>query len=237
MKYKILIVDDDLEISKLLQDFLTKFEYEVHHAKEHNSMKQLLKDFIFDIILLDIMLPQVDGYELCRYIRSNYTTPIIMISALDQDTDRILGLEMGADDYLTKPFNTRELLARIKAVLRRSQDSTKSTIKNNNGRLIKIDNIHLDKHNQCILKDNVSIVLSKKEYNLLLIFLEHPNQILSRNQLIDQLYDNKSFDPFDRTIDVLIGRLRKKLEINNNNILETIRGTGYKLNIDRSNLK
>lgn len=235
MKYKILIVDDDLEISRLLQNFLTNFGYDVHHAKNHSSMKILLKDYIFDIILLDIMLPSIDGYELCRYIRNNYTTPIIMISALDQDTDRILGLEMGADDYLTKPFNTRELLARIKAVLRRSQNSIKPS--DNSGRLIKIDNIHLDKYNQCILKDDISIVLSKKEYNLLLIFLEHPNQILSRTQLIDQLYDNKSFDPFDRTIDVLVGRLRKKLEINDNNILETIRGTGYKLNIDRSSLK
>jgi two-component system OmpR family response regulator len=231
MSYKILIVDDDLEISKLLINFLEKFSFTVEYASNGIIMKRMLKDNIYDIILLDIMLPGDDGYKLCQYIHGNYSSAIVMISALEQDSDRILALEMGADDYLTKPFNTRELLARIKAILRRSKNIISDN--SSNGRLVKIDQIYLDKYNHTITDNNLTIPLSKKEYDLLLVFLKHPNQILSRSQLIDQIYNDKYFDPFDRSIDVLVGRLRKKLEINKNNILQTVRSVGYKFVINK----
>ncbi|MDC0535587.1 response regulator transcription factor [Francisellaceae bacterium] len=227
---KVLIVDDDKEICSLLSQFLTKFQFIVKDIQDGVLLQKLLKEELFDIVLLDIMLPSINGFELCKQIRESSDIPIIIISALEQDTDRILGLEMGADDYLPKPFNTRELLARINALLRRTEGSFKHRTQLA-GNIISFASWHLDRHAHLLFNENeVAITLSSKEFRLLELFLQYPNQILSRDQIMDQIYD-KSCDPFDRTIDVLIGRVRKKIEVNPNKplLLQTIRGEGYML--------
>lgn len=176
------------------------------------------------------MLPGIDGLNLCQTIRQTHSMPIIMLSAANSIADKVAGLELGADDYISKPFSSRELLARVKAQLRRTQgeldiDRKKLTPLQQ----IHFDNWILDRNTHSLIdKDSVAIPLSHREYELLLIFLEHPGRILSRDQLMDLLYD-KNFDSQDRTIDVLIGRLRKKIEIDPRNprLLLTIRGGGY----------
>lgn len=226
-KKHILIVDDDKDICQLLAQFLIQFHYQVSICENATEMKKALDKNLYDLILLDIMLPEINGFELCKQIREKYDTPIIIISALDQDTDRILGLEVGADDYLPKPFNTRELLARIKALLRRVHGELK--VNQSKGHLVEFANWRLDRHRHLLLdKNDVAIVLSSKEFNLLEIFLANFERILTRDQLMEKLYD-KEFEYYDRSIDVLIGRLRKKIEtdIKNPQILKTIRGTGY----------
>ncbi|MFZ9035756.1 MAG: response regulator [Francisellaceae bacterium] len=229
---RILIVDDDHELGTLLSEFLSQFNYKVNHVRNGAAMKRIMKQELFDVILLDIMLPGDNGFDLCRQLREESKVPIIIISALEQDSDRILGLEMGADDYLPKPFNTRELLARIKALLRRTQGELKSEGMTK-GQLVAFDRWRLDRHTHVLIDDNdVAIALSHKEYQLLELFMSYPNQILSRDQIMENLYDRLA-DPYDRTIDVLIGRLRKKLEIEPKNpmLLMTVRGEGYKFNL------
>ncbi|MCF6764179.1 response regulator transcription factor [Thiotrichales bacterium 19S3-7] len=228
-KTQVLVVDDDQSIGELLSEFLEKFHYQVTLAKDGITMKRLVKEKLFDIILLDIMLPHINGFELCQYLRKQYDIPIIIISALDDDSDRILGLEVGADDYLPKPFNTRELLARIKALLRRSSGQLIQSKKQ--GHMIEFDQWRLDQHRHVLInKKDIVISLSSKEYRLLDIFLTHPKHILSRNQIMEKLY-GRDFDPTDRSVDVLIGRLRKKIETDYKNpqLLKTIRGEGYQL--------
>ncbi|MCF6777041.1 response regulator transcription factor [Thiotrichales bacterium 19X7-9] len=228
-KTQVLIVDDDQSIGELLSEFLEKFHYQVTIAKDGISMKKLIKEKIFDIILLDIMLPHINGFELCQFLRQEYSIPIIIISALDDDSDRILGLEVGADDYLPKPFNTRELLARMKALLRRSSGQLVQT--KVQGHIIEFDQWRLDHHRHVLInQQDIVISLSSKEYRLLDVFLTHPNQILSRNQIMEKLY-GRDFDPMDRSVDVLIGRLRKKIETDYKapKLLKTVRGEGYQL--------
>lgn len=227
LKKKILVVDDDKEIGILLKDFLSSFQYEVTVLNDGRNIEETIKKQLFDIILLDIMLPNSNGFDLCKKLRETYDIPIIIISALDQDSDRILGLEVGADDYLPKPFNTRELLARIKALLRRVNGDL---VKGKSSRhFVTFDKWKLDRHKHILIDDeDVSIALSSKEYRLLEMFISYPNQILTRDQIMENLYD-KGFDPFDRTIDVLLGRLRKKIEVDIKapKFLKTIRGEGY----------
>ena len=223
---KVLLVDDDREICTLLSKFLQQFQYDVTAVGSGKAMFKAMQENLFDIVLLDIMLPMENGFELCKSIRENQDVPIIILSALDQDSDRILGLEVGADDYLPKPFNTRELLARIKALLRRVDGNfpRKEVMQT-----LAFANWRLDRHRHILLDTNdVATFLSNKEYLLLELFLEYPQQILTRDQLMDKLYD-RDFDCFDRSIDVLIGRLRKKIEpdAKSPEILKTIRGLGY----------
>lgn len=230
---KVLIVDDDQEICTLLSEFLEQFHYDVTTVNSGRAMLKAMQESLFDIILLDIMLPMDNGFELCKKIREKQDVPIIIISALDQDSDRILGLEVGADDYLPKPFNTRELLARIKALLRRvNGDFQRGVV----AQIVTFANWRLDRHRHILLDaNNVATFLSNKEYLLLELFLEYPQQILTREQLMDKLYD-RNFDCFDRSIDVLIGRLRKKIEpdAKSPEILKTIRGLGYQFSIKPS---
>lgn len=232
-KSHILIIDDDKEITLLINDYLINHGYRTTYAFSGSQINQLLRENNFDLIILDIMLPGIDGLELCQIIRKNYDTPIFMLSAANSTADRVAGLELGADDYISKPFSARELLARIKAQLRRSNGE----LNHNEKRLHPLQKIsfstwQLDRNTHCLIdKEAVAIPLSQREYDLLIVFLEHPGRILSRDQLMDLLYD-KECDPMDRTIDVLIGRLRKKIETDSRNpqLLITIRGGGYQLN-------
>lgn len=226
----ILIVDDDPEIRQLLQAYLEQNGYRVSTAGEGKAMNRLLEQQRIDLIVLDLMLPGADGLELCRNLRVSSRVPVIMLTARGDEMDRILGLEMGADDYLPKPFNPRELLARIKVVLRRTNSMPVNESDQGATTLIfaqwKLDTVarHLES------ADGVVIPLSGAEYRLLRVFLEHPNRVLNRDQLLD-LTQGREADPFDRSIDVLISRLRKRLEDDPKDpaIIKTVRGEGYVL--------
>jgi two-component system OmpR family response regulator len=231
-KNHILIIDDDKEITLLINDYLIQHGYRTTWALHGAHINQLLRENNFDLIILDVMLPGVDGLSLCQTIRKTHDIPIFILSAANSTADRVAGLELGADDYISKPFSARELLARVKAQLRR----TNGELSQGEKRLSPLQRIRfadweLDRNTHCLIdKEGIATPLSQREYDLLLIFLEHPGRILSRDQLMDFLYD-KACGPVDRTIDVLIGRLRKKIEIDppNARLLVTIRGGGYQL--------
>ena len=181
--------------------------------------------------LLDVMMPGEDGLMLCRYVQEKYKIPVILLTALSDDDDKVVGLEMGADDYITKPFNARVLLARLKAVLRRCDSDASESMEEDEVIAIGFGNWTLDVYQREILdKDNVSVALSSAEYRLLQVFLQRPQRILSREQLLD-LTHGREAKAFDRSIDNLISRLRRKVEIDTANpkIIKTVRGGGYTL--------
>ena len=231
-KHHILIVDDDKEITLLVSKYLQQNGFKVTCAHDGIRISRLFSENNFDLAILDVMLPGIDGLSICQTIRKVSDIPILMLSAATSEADRVAGLELGADDYIAKPFSPRELLARIKAQLRRVTGELSYDAKRLNPLAkLKFEEWILDRESHCLVdKDQVAILLSQREYELLLILLEHPNRILSRTQLMDLLYD-KSCEPFDRTIDVLIGRLRKKIERDPKKprLLKTIRGGGYQL--------
>ncbi|CEG56182.1 response regulator transcription factor [Legionella fallonii] len=231
-KNHILIIDDDKEITELISDYLLKNGYRTTMALNGLNINALMRENNFDLVILDVMLPGVDGLTLCRTIRQTHDLPIIMLSAANSTSDRVAGLELGADDYISKPFSARELLARVKAQLRRNSGELNSDTKRLTPlKQIQFDNWILDRETHSLIDaEGIAIPLSQREYELLLVFLENPHRILSRDQLMDLLYD-KYCDAQDRTIDVLIGRLRKKLEQDprNPHLLVTIRGGGYQL--------
>ncbi len=224
----LLVVDDDNDLRNLLGDYLRKNGYRVSLAADGNAMRKNLADHAIDLIVLDLMLPNEDGLVLCRNLRVHSNIPVIMLTAKGDETDRIIGLEMGADDYLPKPFNPRELLARIKSVLRRAQalpDHQEST----GGRYLRFAHWQLDTVTRNLVAESGLVVaLSGAEYRLLKIFLEHANRILSREQLLD-MTQGKDAEPFDRSIDVQISRLRHRLgdDAKEPSIIKTVRGEGY----------
>ncbi len=231
----LLIVDDDKEIRDLLAQFFETHGYEVTTAQDGVAMKQVLeeKHNLIDIIILDIMMPGDDGLELCRQLRRDSAIPIIMLSAIGADTDRIVGLELGADDYIAKPFNPRELLARVKAILRRSGNVFDANVRQQTvltaAPRVRFLDWTLDQNKRrLIAPDDMAIPLSAGEYDLLLAFIEHPGRVLTRDQLL-QLTRCRDASPFDRTIDVQVSRLRRKLEKNPKSptIIKTVRGGGY----------
>jgi two-component system OmpR family response regulator len=231
-KPHILIVDDDHEIRSLLSQFLQKHDYQVSVAADGHQMWEELKNQSIDIIVLDLMLPGDDGLTLCRKLRNDnnqyQAIPIIMLTALGEDTDRIVGLELGADDYLPKPFNQRELLARIKAVLRRMPSSTTNSIPQNITSLgFEGWTLNITKR-ELYRADQVLVPLTAGEYELLVAFLEHPQQVLNRDQLLD-FTKGRTLMPFDRSIDVQISRLRRKIEKDSKNptLIKTVRSGGY----------
>ena len=227
-KPHVLIVDDDSEIRSLLSQFLQKHEYHVSVAADGAQMWDVLGRQSVDLIVLDLMLPGDDGLTLCRKLRNHKEIPIIMLTALGEDTDRIVGLEMGADDYLPKPFNQRELLARIKAVLRRASSSeTKFTPHNITSLGFEGWTLNLIKR-ELYRADQVLVPLTAGEYELLLAFLENPQQVLNRDQLLD-LSKGRTLMPFDRSIDVQISRLRRKIEKDSKHpaLIKTVRSGGY----------
>ena len=224
----LLVVDDDTELRNLLGDYLRKNGYRVSLAADGNAMRKNLADHAIDLIVLDLMLPNEDGLVLCRNLRVHSNIPVIMLTAKGDETDRIIGLEMGADDYLPKPFNPRELLARIKSVLRRAQ-ALPDHQGSKGGRYLKFAHWQLDTVTRNLMAENGLVVaLSGAEYRLLKIFLEHANRILSREQLLD-MTQGKDAEPFDRSIDVQISRLRHRLgdDAKEPAIIKTVRGEGY----------
>jgi two-component system OmpR family response regulator len=224
----ILVVDDDGQVRQLIGRFLRDSGYRVSGARDGREMRETLASTAIDLIILDLMLPGVSGLDLCRELRATSSVPIIMLTAKGEDTDRIVGLELGADDYLPKPFNPRELLARVRAILRRAA-AKPDPDRPIGGRLISFAGYTLDTQRREVTSpEGVVIDLSGGEYDLLLAFLEHPNRVLSRDQLLE-LARNRSADPFDRSIDVQVSRLRRKLEADDKApaLIKTVRGAGY----------
>lgn len=226
----VLVVDDDAEIRSLLHEYLQKNGYRVTAVAEGKGMWTALDAGRVDIVVLDLMLPGDDGLTLCRNLRARSEVPVIMLTARGEETDRIVGLEMGADDYLAKPFNPRELLARIKSILRRSR-ALPGNLQPEAARTIRFAGWTLDLAARNLLSpEGVVVALSGTEYKLLRIFLAHPNRVLNRDQLIDLML-SRDASPFDRSIDVQVSRLRHRLDAGAKEpaIIKTVRGEGYVL--------
>ncbi|UWH28420.1 response regulator [Aeromonas veronii] len=229
----ILVVDDHSEIRDLLKRFLEQHGLRVSCARDGKEMKRLLEERELDLLVLDLMMPGEDGLTLCRELRVKSNLPIIMLTAMGEETDRIIGLEMGADDYLAKPFNPRELLARIKAVMRRTQADTQPAAETLT-RDLRFDRWLLDvNRRELVDEDGVGLSLSTAEFDLLKVFLERPQRVLSRDQLLD-LARGREAVAFDRAIDTLVSRLRRKLERDPKNpeLIKTIWGGGYMFSAD-----
>jgi DNA-binding response OmpR family regulator len=221
----ILVVDDDSGIRDLLAEYLGQQGFTVSTARDGREMDEQLARHRPDLVVMDLMLPGEDGLALTRRIKSGPACPVIMLSARGEDIDRIVGLEVGADDYLPKPFNPRELLARIRAVLRRGAPTGGGAETSDD---VRFGPFVLDLAAQSLARDGEEIPLTHAEFALLKLFVEHPNRALSRDQIMDWLkgYDR---DPFDRSIDVRVTRLRKKLEDDPANpvYIRTVWGQGY----------
>lgn len=224
----ILIVDDDAQIRQLAGKFLREHGYRVTTARDGREMRQALTAASIDLVILDIMLPGGNGLELCKEIRSRSALPVIMLTARGSETDRIVGLEIGADDYVAKPFNPRELLARINAVLRRARaylDAPQAR----SAHCLRFENWTLDTRRRELLDPKGVVVdLSTGEYDLLLTFLEAPQRVLTRDQLMDAA-KHRMATGFDRAIDIQVSRLRRKIDASEDGqaMIKTIRGTGY----------
>jgi two-component system, OmpR family, response regulator len=226
----IAVVDDHRDIRDLVGKYLTQHGYRISLAESAAALRRLLERSALDLVVLDIMMPGEDGLSLCRHLRSTTDLPVILLTAMAEETDRIVGLEVGADDYVTKPFNPRELLARIKAVLRRVQ-----SLPPQKGRLatkvVRFDRWTFDvNRRELVGDDGVAVPLSTAEFRLLCAFLDHPGLVLSRNQLLD-LTVGREADPFDRSIDNQVSRLRKKIEADPKvpALIKTHWGGGYSL--------
>jgi two-component system OmpR family response regulator len=225
----ILIVDDHRELRELVSRALTKEGFRVSAAADGRAMRQVLADTRIDLILLDLMLPGEDGLSLCRSLRTQSKIPIIMLTAKGDEVDRVIGLEMGADDYLPKPFGSRELIARIRAVLRRSRESGAAPGPAERPKQYLFDSWRLDTAKRQLLRDDGAVVpLSTGEFDLLVVFVERPQRVLSRDQLID-LSRGRTAAALDRSVDTQVSRLRRKLEHDpaDPRIIKTVWGGGY----------
>ena len=230
MRDRILIVDDDEDIRKLLEEYLRKNGFDAHAVADGPAMRDALAAKPASLVVLDLMLPGEDGLSLCRQLRSRSQVPVLMLTAKGDPVDRIIGLEMGADDYLAKPFDPRELVARIRSILRRSKALPADT-EINVPESFGFTGWRLDtKERNLRAPDGVVVPLSGAEYRLLLIFLQNPNSILSRDQLSNFTFGHDA-DPLDRTIDMQVSRLRERLrdQAREPAIIKTVRGKGYVL--------
>lgn len=226
----ILVVDDEREIREPLAKYLAKNGLRASIAANAGDARKELKTSAIDLVVLDIMMPGEDGLSLCRHLRETTDIPVILLTAMAEDTDRVVGLEIGADDYLTKPFNPRELLARIRAVLRRA-NAVPHQREATAGERLKFGNWMLDVgRRELIGDDGVAAPLSTAEFKLLAAFLQRPGIVLSREQLLD-LTSGRGAEVFDRTIDNQVSRLRRKVEIDPKNpaLIKTVWGGGYML--------
>lgn len=224
MQYKILIVDDDENICELLRLYLEKDGFETMVVNDGRSAVDYSEKYSPDLVLLDIMLPGLDGWQVCREIRKTSDVPIIMLTAKGETFDKILGLELGADDYVSKPFDTKEVIARIKAVLRRSNDGDK----NNEINEVRYDKLRINLTNYELVVNGARIDTPPKELELIYHLASNPNRVYTRDQLLDEVW---GFDYYgdSRTVDVHVKRLREKLEnVSNEWSLKTVWGVGYK---------
>ena len=228
---QILIVDDDVSIRVLLKEYLEQNGFEISTAENGTTLREQLRHGRPDLIILDLMLPGEDGFALCRWIRASRDTPIIMLTAKNQSDDRIQGLELGADDYITKPFEPRELVARIRGVLRRSSTIDRGT---KTVRAFGFSGWELNLlQRQLLSPERVSVPLAASEYQLLVIFLENPHRVLTRDQLMEFCH-GREVGPYDRSIDVRVSQLRQRLGDSGRQprLIKTVRSAGYVLAAD-----
>lgn len=238
-KQKILIVDDDTNIAELISLYLTK---ECFHTMIVNDGEEALKQFVLyqpDLILLDLMLPGIDGYSVCRELRKSSTVPIIMLSAKGEIFDKVLGLELGADDYIIKPFDSKELVARVKAVLRRfingsaSQAQAPLQVAEQSGDFVSYPDLIVNQTNYSVIYQGEPLDMPPKELELLYFLASHPNQVFTREQLLDHIW-GYDYIGDTRTVDVHIKRLREKIKDNDNWGIGTVWGIGYKFEVRNS---
>ena len=226
----LLVVDDDREIRRLIEEYLTQAGYRVSTAADGKAMRRQMEQHRFDLVVLDLMLPGEDGLSLCRDLRSRSNLPILMLTARGSEIDRIVGLEMGADDYLAKPFNPRELLARIRSILRRAHALPTNLVPEEVA-VFRFAGWTLEVASRNVTApDGLVVPLSGAEFRLLRVLLEHPHRVFSRDQLLE-LTNGREAILFDRSIDVLVGRLRKRLRDDGKEpaLIKTVRGEGYVL--------
>jgi two-component system OmpR family response regulator len=229
----ILLVDDDPEITELLSTYLARFGFAVHSASDAASMRAQLTHHMINLVVLDVMLPGTDGLALAREIRAQSRLPVIMLTARVATLDRILGLESGADDYMSKPFEPRELVARIQCVLRRVQGSAASAPSVAASDVVCFDGWELHRDERTVVSPSGLVAaLSNAEFRLLNTFLQTPRRLLSRDQLMEQAR-GRAMDAFERSIDLLVSRLRHKLadEASEVPMIKTVRGAGYVFNV------
>jgi two-component system, OmpR family, response regulator len=223
---RVLIVEDDRQVRETVADYLQSHGYDVAQAGDGAAMRAALRSQVPDLVLLDVRLPGEDGLALARWLREHHEVAIIMLTAAGEVIDRVVGLEVGADDYIGKPFDLRELLARMKSVLRRAHKPAAAAAAS---RRISFGpcTLDLDRH-QLVGRDGEEIPLTGMEFDLLRAFAEHPNRVLSRDQLLT-LTRNREWEPFDRSIDIRIARLRRKIELDPDKpkTIKTVRGSGY----------
>lgn len=226
---KVLIVEDEVSFSDALAYLLKKESYEVEVAVNGSEAIERFQSFNPDLILLDLMIPEVSGTEVCRVIRSTSQVPIIMLTAKDSEIDKVVGLELGADDYVTKPYSSRELLARMKAVMRRNSADQSAV---DDGSLLSVGSVRMDLDKHQVTVNAVPVTFPLKEFELLEFLMRNSGRVLTRSQLIDRVWGNDYFGD-TKTLDVHIKRLRAKIEDDpaNPKIIHTIRGLGYKLEI------
>lgn len=223
-KTKILIVDDDIHIAELITLYLNKEGYETKEIYNGRQAVESFPTYSPHLVLLDLMLPEMDGYQVCREIRKMSAIPIIMLTARGETFDKVLGLEMGADDYVVKPFDPKELIARIKAVLRRYESKEPS------GKIVVFPNLSISQSTYSATYHGKELELPPKEFELLHFFAMHPNQVFTREQLLDQIW-GYDFVGDSRTVDVHIKRLREKMTKDDSWAIKTVWGVGYKFEV------
>jgi DNA-binding response OmpR family regulator len=222
MNTRVLVVDDDEKLNSLLTEYLTRFGFHVTAVNHPVRGLQEIKQHPPDVIILDVMLPGMDGFELCREIRKFSSLPIIMLTARGEVTDRIVGLELGADDYMPKPFEPRELVARIQSVLRRGMEKTPAEV-------LRCDGLTADCTRRTVTLDGQPVELTTMEFELLALFMHRPGLVFSRERLMDEL-QREEWEIYDRSVDVLVSRLRRKLQDNPKHprFIKAVWGSGYK---------
>jgi len=215
---RLLIVDDDVELCSLLKEFLERENFEVDYVHNGHAAVEAVERGGYDLTILDVMLPGLDGFEILKQLRAISRVPVIMLTARGEDVDRIVGLELGADDYLPKPFNPRELVARVKAILRRTEIKA--------GRVrVEVNGIALDPGTREVTCDGSPVELTTLEFDILEQLMRNAGRVVSRDSLMESLYNRKA-TPFDRSIDMHVSHLRRKLE-GGKPVIKTIRGVGY----------
>lgn len=230
-KQKILIVDDDNNIAELISLYLTKECFDTMIVNDGESVMPAMETFAPNLILLDLMLPGIDGYQVCREVRAQYSVPIIMLSAKGEVFDKVLGLELGADDYMEKPFDSKELVARAKAVLRRYKPSNAPT-ENPNDKCVEYTDLTINLTNYSVIYMGHTVEMPPKELELLYFLASSPNHVFTREQLLDQIWGYEYIGD-TRTVDVHIKRLREKISDHPNWHLSTVWGIGYKFEVTR----
>ena len=220
--HRILLIDDDTRLATLLREYFTRFGFELDSATLPARGLALLERGDYDLVILDIMLPEMDGFEVCKHIRRRSDIPVIMLTARGEVMDRIVGLELGADDYLPKPFEPRELVARIHGILKRSRAQQTDTMAQN--AVLSFDALQIDTARRRVLLKDEEIPLSSMEYQLLLLFASSPQKTFTRDELLNRLKGIEA-DVYTRSIDILVSRLRQKLKPLE--LIKTVRGQGY----------